>query len=163
MYPDDILYYTIHFICLGSIYGIYRQKRIQINNETFLVSICRVFRGLASVKPIKTGTIFIFHVLKSIFIILTSLVGQKFSYSISLKNLLKSLNLILIFSSSWDIVFKEFLNKVFFKNLFSDLSSLAPRHLMTNSNFWPNLNLLGSDFSTKVNSKEAHMIYSLKP
>ena len=77
MYSDDILYYTIHFICLGSIYGIYRQKRVQINNETFLVSICRVFRGLASVKPIKTGTIFIFHVLKSIFIVLTSMVDKK--------------------------------------------------------------------------------------
>ena len=87
MYPDDIPYYTIHFICLGSIYGIYRQKRIQINNETFLVSICRVFRGLASVKPIKTGTIFIFHVLKSIFIVLTSMVDKKiFVFNISYKS-----------------------------------------------------------------------------
>ena len=95
-YPDAIPYYIIHFIhvCLWPIYGLYRRRRIQINNETFLVSICRVFRGLASVKPIKTGTIFIFHVLKSIFIILISLADQKFSYSISLKNLLKSLNLI---------------------------------------------------------------------
>jgi len=113
------------------------------------VSKWRVFRGLASVRPIKTGTIFMFHVLKSIFIIFSWVKFPKifvfdiskmysgiseYDFDIFLLGKLSSRNFLTRFSS---------------KNLFSDFSSLALRHLMTNSIFWPHLDSEESDFLTE--------------
>ena len=99
------------------------------------MSKCRVFRGLASVKPIKTGTIFMFHVLKSIFIIFSWVKFPKiFVFDISkLSSGISEYDFDIFLLGK--LSSRNFLTRFSSKNLFSDFSSLALRHLMTNSIF----------------------------